>query len=383
MKMKGTLVNHSEKKILGFAWRKLCNWIKAEVGRVVGYGLDQLPTVGFKSFRLSWFASNPKLVCEKMGSGSEAGPRVFSDPGSISLHEDAVGPQARLVSSPSTVEALSSFATGDFEVQQSGSSQVRSAFASGCVLAPAVLVDFVLVSVLEDVAQPSLRRAREGRAVHLDESLFAETVAAMRIDIVGETKSLQHSKVEDPSKAVSMKAVVKQSSPVRGFLRRGFLNRSVQSTLSLKVLVASSSTLVAKEVGVEGTPSLLGGCGSPNVEKDEDFGFNGLIESQKWPLGYGLDGESIVWDHGDKIWYGEDGESIYPLGVLHPNMPLDWVLDGDEGEDPSLAILDVIDEEFHQKTMVACQNTKGMGELLKLKSSINYGDASAPFWRWK
>jgi hypothetical protein len=70
------------------------------------------------------------------------------------------------------------------------------------------------------------------------------------------------------------------------------------------------------------------------------------------------------------------------LGVLHPDMPLDWALDGDEGEDPSLEILDAIDEEFHRKTMVARQKTKGM-ELLNLKSSINYGDASAPSRRWK
>jgi hypothetical protein len=71
----------------------------------------------------------------------------------------------------------------------------------------------------------------------------------MRIDIVSETKSLQHSKVEDPllveeisvdaaqplldsvGGAVSMKVVVKQSSPMRGFLRRGFLNRSVHPLL--------------------------------------------------------------------------------------------------------------------------------------------------------
>jgi hypothetical protein len=111
--------------------------------------------------------------------------------------------------------------------------------------------------------QSYYRRAREGRVVHLDESLFAETMAAMRTDIVGE--------------AFSMKAVVKQTSLVRGFLRRGFLNRSVQPILSPKVSVVSSSALVAKEVGVEGIPSLLGGCGSPKVENDEDFGLNGLI----------------------------------------------------------------------------------------------------------
>jgi hypothetical protein len=125
--------------------------------------------------------------------------------------------------------------------------------------------------------QSYYRRAREGRSVQLDENLFVETMAAMRTDIVGETKSLQSSMMEDSSKAISMKAVVKQTSLARGFLRRGFLNWSVQPTLLPKVLVASSSTLVAKEVGVEGTPSLLGGCCSPNVGNDEDSGFNGLI----------------------------------------------------------------------------------------------------------
>jgi hypothetical protein len=104
--MKGTLINHSQKKILGFAWRKLCNWIKAEVGRVVDYGLDQLHIVGFKGVRLGQFTSKLKLDCEKMGFGfvegvvvmdvglgsrPEAGPRVSSDLGFVSLPEDALG----------------------------------------------------------------------------------------------------------------------------------------------------------------------------------------------------------------------------------------------------------------------------------------------------
>jgi hypothetical protein len=38
-----------------------------------------------------------------------------------------------------------------------------------------------------------------------------------------------------------------------------------------------------------------------------------------------------VWDQGNEIWNGEDGESLYPLGVLYPDMPLDWAMDGDEG----------------------------------------------------
>jgi hypothetical protein len=51
--------------------------------------------------------------------------------------------------------------------------------------------------------------------------------------------------------AVSLK-VVKQSVLARGILRRGFLNPSlsVQPLLSPEVSAASSSSLVAKEVGL-------------------------------------------------------------------------------------------------------------------------------------
>jgi len=56
-----------------------------------------------------------------------------------------------------------------------------------------------------------------------------------------------------------------------------------------------------------------------------------------------------VWDHSDEIWNGEDGESPFPLGILHPNMPLDSAMDGVHGKDPSLAILDAIEEEFSSR----------------------------------
>jgi hypothetical protein len=85
-----------------------------------------------------------------------------------------------------------------------------------------------------------------------------------------------------------------------------------------------------------------------------------------------------VWDHGDEFWNGKDEESPYPLSVLHPNRPLDWAMDGGHGEVPSLAIVDAIEEEYHRETIVPRQKTKGRRELLNLKSSINYGDASAP-----
>jgi hypothetical protein len=55
----------------------MCNRIKAEVGQVVGFGLDQLSIVGFKGVHLGRFASKPKLVCEKMGSGFVKGDSVM------------------------------------------------------------------------------------------------------------------------------------------------------------------------------------------------------------------------------------------------------------------------------------------------------------------
>lgn len=78
-----------------------------------------------------------------------------------------------------------------------------------------------------------------------------------------------------------------------------------------------------------------------------------------------------------------DGDSPHPLGVYPPEMSLDWVLDGDEGEDLSLVILDAIEEDFLREVKVAHLKIKGWRELRNLKSSINYGDASASSWRRK
>jgi hypothetical protein len=77
-----------------------------------------------------------------------------------------------------------------------------------------------------------------------------------------------------------------------------------------------------------------------------------------------------VWDHGDEIWNREDGESPFPLGILHPDMPLDWAMDGVHGKNPSLAILEAIEEEFHREKMIARKKTKGRRELLNLKAPL-------------
>jgi len=74
----------------------------------------------------------------------------------------------------------------------------------------------------------------------------------------------------------------------------------------------------------------------------------------------------VAWEHGDEVWDGEDGNSPYPLGVLPPNLALDWELDSDEEMDPSLAILEAIEEDFHWRVKVLRPKTKGKREVLKI-----------------
>jgi hypothetical protein len=56
---------------------------------------------------------------------------------------------------------------------------------------------------------------------------------------------------------------------------------------------------------------------------------------------------------------GRRANSPYPLGVLPPELALDWELDSDEDMDPSLAILEAIEEDFHRGVKAAHPNTKG------------------------
>jgi hypothetical protein len=96
-----------------------------------------------------------------------------------------------------------------------------------------------------------------------------------------------------------------------------------------------------------------------------------------------LSREIVVWDQGDEVWAGDEGDSSYPLSVCPPNMPLDWASDGVEDEDPSFEILDAIKEDFHRVKNCTRLKIKGRREVLNLESSINYGDASVPSRRRK
>jgi hypothetical protein len=58
------------------------------------------------------------------------------------------------------------------------------------------------------------------------------------------------------------------------------------------------------------------------------------------------------------------------LGVYPPDMPLDWASDGVEDEDLSIAILDAIENDFHQVKKGTRLKTKGRREVLNLESFI-------------
>jgi hypothetical protein len=66
------------------------------------------------------------------------------------------------------------------------------------------------------------------------------------------------------------------------------------------------------------------------------------------------------------------------LGVIPPDLHLEWESDGAEDEDSALALLDAIEEDFHRGSMGKQYKIKGMRELQNLKSSINYDGASVP-----
>jgi hypothetical protein len=142
------------------------------------------------------------------------------------------------------------------------------------------------------------------------------------------------------------------SNGKKSFLRKGFLNLRLavlapSTSLSLPSKLAPSSTSEDKEVGV--------------VRE------NGITQSQQWPVGFSPSGEAMVWEQDEEFW---------------DRVPLDWEMD-DGLEVESLAILNVITEDFYRDQLVARKKTKGKRELLNLKCFVNYGDVSAPSRRRK
>lgn len=220
--------------------------------------------------------------------------------------------------------------------------------------------------------------------MQLDDNLFAESVAAMRLPVIVSTEEAVSVLLVLDSAGVadSVKYIVKPFISKKGFFRRGFLNPNPAMKVStphssLLESIMSSTTLDVKEDGVIGFPSLLSGCVTPFIGNGDDFRVYGSSQSQKWPVSFDLSEEVVVWEQGDKNWDGEVGDSPYPLGFFSPNMALDWKVDSLEDEDLSLAILDAFEEDFLREVEVAHPKSKGRREILNLVSFINYGDASS------
>lgn len=230
-----------------------------------------------------------------------------------------------------------------------------------------------LVLLNSELFQKYYRKASEARKVHMEKNFFANSMEALKsvAQVPGFLSMLPP--ISDPAEkvavalpvldstgvAVFVKDMGKASSPMRGFLRQAFLNPSPVVQV----------TSVVKESPLS--------MGSHTAIKRSDFRVNGLTQSQKWSIGFGLSGEVVAWKQGGEVWDGEDGDSHYPLDVLPPDLALDWELDSNEDMDPSLAILEAIEEDFHRRVKAACLKTKGKKEVLNLVSSINYSDIRA------
>jgi hypothetical protein len=167
------------------------------------------------------------------------------------------------------------------------------------------------------------------------------------------------------SKQLLIKTVLINSLPSSSFL----------SFLSSPASFDSSSSLTSSLI--PRAPSPVSGCASPIAEKEANFESDGLTQSQKWPVGFGPSGEIVVWDQGVEDWVGEGGDS-----PCHPDLSLDWMSDGVGDEDPSFVILDAIEEDFHRGKKGSLK-IKGKRDVLNLKSSIEYSDASVPSRRRK
>jgi hypothetical protein len=57
-----------------------------------------------------------------------------------------------------------------------------------------------------------------------------------------------------------------------------------------------SSSLLRRGFLLLSVPSPLGGCVTLIAEKGVNIKLDGLIQSQKWPVGFGLSREIVVWD---------------------------------------------------------------------------------------
>jgi hypothetical protein len=191
-----------------------------------------------------------------------------------------------------------------------------------------------------------------------------------------ETKSVMRYQRKSKAKASKLdislidEAVTALSSPMTQCL--GTSSQAMDGSVVQNLPMPSGGVGLRHGFLLPRVPSPLSGCKLMTIDKGETPNSNGLIQSQEWPVGFSPSGEIVLWDQ------GEEGDFPHPLGVIPPDLHLEWESDGAEDEDSALALLDAIEEDFHRGSMGKQYKIKGMRELQNLKSSINYDGASVP-----
>jgi hypothetical protein len=171
-----------------------------------------------------------------------------------------------------------------------------------------------------------VKKLREGHSLKWNDVLLFDSLEVMKMSVGNIDKRVTGA---EPlaEKAAKPPAMKKSVTPVnQGLFRKGFLN------LSPTVLVSPVLPQVDINDGVVAPPSPSSGC------------LNGFSQSRNWPVGFDHNGEIVVWEEEeDDYWDG---------------LPLDWVMDGDFGEE-AMAIWDAMEED----EFFARQNLKEKGSF--------------------
>jgi hypothetical protein len=217
---------------------------------------------------------------------------------------------------------------------------------------------------------PSLGADALGERIRLSLPVMADSGAPI---YPSDTKSVMRYQRKSKAKASKLdislidEAVTALSSPMMQCLGT---SQDLDGSVVQKLPMPSGGMGLRRGFLLPRVPSPLSDCKSMTVDKGETPNSNGLIQSQGWPVGFSPSGEIVLWDQGEK------GDSPHPLGVIPPDLLLEWESDGAEYEDSALALLDAIEEDFHRDSMGKRYKIKGRRELQNLKSSINYDGAS-------
>jgi hypothetical protein len=212
---------------------------------------------------------------------------------------------------------------------------------------------------------PSLGADALGERIRLSLPVMADSGAPI---YPSETKSVMRYQRKSKAKASKLdislidEAVTALSSPMMQCLGT---SQDLDGSVVQKLPMPSGGVGLRRGFLLPRVPSPLSDCKSMTVDKGETPNSNGLIQSQGWPVGFSPSGEIVLWDQGEK------GDSPHPLGVIPPDLLLEWESDGAEYEDSALALLDAIEDDFHRDSMGNRYKIKGRRELQNLKSSIN------------